>query len=185
MAITPSIWALVRGIQALDNVSPSLSSRIALFRGNQSSDKSLKNREPETVLGPLNLEADTLAELRLTIGRRLTPKPIKVRADIEVKCFAYQGIQAIKKALTAGEACSTEAVQIKIRLVAPPEFVMTTTSTDKAAAISVMEKAVEKIGEVITEEKGDMTVKMAVSQTPRTYQWTKADDIAKGRFRDG
>jgi len=40
---------------------------------------------------------------------------------------------------------------------------MTTTSTDKAAAISVMEKAVEKIGEVIAEEKGDMTVKMAVS----------------------
>jgi len=39
---------------------------------------------------------------------------------------------------------------------------MSTTSTDKVAAIEVMEKAVEKIGEVITEEKGDMTVKMAV-----------------------
>lgn len=39
---------------------------------------------------------------------------------------------------------------------------MSTTSTDKVAAIEVMEKAVERIGEVITEEKGDMTVKMAV-----------------------
>jgi translation initiation factor 2 alpha subunit (eIF-2alpha) len=64
----------------------------------------------------------------------------------------------------AGEACSTKDVQIKIRLVAPPQYVMTTTSTDKVAAIDVMEKAVEKIGEVITEEKGDMTVKMAVSR---------------------
>lgn len=146
----------------------------------------LIDREPETVLGPLNLDAETLAELRLTIGRRLTPKPIKVRADIEVKCFAYQGIQAIKKALTAGEACSTDAVQIKIRLVAPPEFVMTTTSTDKAAAISVMEKAVEKIGEVITEEKGDMTVKMAVSFLSRYLNGSKvADKVAQGRLRDG
>jgi translation initiation factor 2 alpha subunit (eIF-2alpha) len=112
----------------------------------------------------LKLDEDTLADLRLTIGRRLTPKPVKVRADVEVKCFAYQGIEAIKKALGAGEACSTQDVQIKIRLVAPPLYVMSTTSTDKTAAIEVMEKAVERIGEVIAEEKGDLTIKMAVSQ---------------------
>jgi translation initiation factor 2 subunit 1 len=122
--------------------------------------------EPEAILGPLNLDEETLADLRLTIGRRLTPKPVKIRADIEVKCFAYSGIEAIKKALTAGEACSTEDVQIKIRLVAPPQYVMSTTSTDKRTAIEVMEKAVEKIGEVIAEENGDMTVKMAVSFSP-------------------
>jgi hypothetical protein len=57
---------------------------------------------------------------------------------------------------------------------------MTTTSTDKAAAISVMEKAVEKIGEVIAEEKGDMTVKMAVSSTSLFDS-----DIAQSRVRDG
>jgi len=55
---------------------------------------------------------------------------------------------------------------------------MTTTSTDKAAAISVMEKAVEKIGEVIAEEKGDMTVKMAVSW-PYTTLWQKLTSSPK------
>lgn len=111
-----------------------------------------------------------MGDLRLTIGRRLTPKPVKVRADVEVKCFAYQGIEAIKKALAAGEACSTDDVAIKIRLVAPPLYVMSTTSTDKTAAIDVMEKAVERIGEVISEEKGDMVVKMAVSP-PLSVSW--------------
>lgn len=119
-------------------------------------------REPEKILGPLGLDEDTTADLRLTIGRRLTPKPVKVRADVEVKCFAYQGIEAIRKALAAGEGCSTDEVPIKIRLVAPPLYVMSTTSTDKTAAIEVMEKAVEKIGEVIAAEKGDLTIKMAV-----------------------
>lgn len=126
-----------------------------------------RSREPEKILGPLNLDEDTTADLRLTIGRRLTPKPVKVRADVEVKCFAYQGIEAIRKALAAGEACSTEEVPIKIRLVAPPLYVMSTTSTDKTAAIDVMEKAVERIGEVITAEKGDLTIKMAVSRRAR------------------
>ena len=104
-----------------------------------------------------------LSDLRSTIARRLTPKPVKVRADVEVKCFAYSGIEAIRKALKAGEAVSTEEIKVNIRLVAPPLYVMTTTSTDKVAAMEIMEKAVERIGEVIVEEGGDMNVKMAVS----------------------
>ncbi|TXT09027.1 hypothetical protein VHUM_02501 [Vanrija humicola] len=124
--------------------------------------------EPEAVFGDLGIDEETLIELKHTIARRLTPKPVKVRADIEVKCFAYSGIEAIRKALKAGEACSTEEVPIKVRLVAPPLYVMTTTSTDKTAAIETMEKAVEAIGTVIAEEKGDINVKMApkvVSET--------------------
>jgi translation initiation factor 2 subunit 1 len=125
-------------------------------------------QDPERIFGDLDIDEETLAELKHNIARRLTPKPVKVRADIEVKCFAYSGIEAIRKALRAGEACSTEEVPIKVRLVAPPLYVMSTTSTDKTAAIEVMEKAVEAIGNTIAEEKGDITIKMApkvVSET--------------------
>ncbi|ORY26327.1 putative eukaryotic translation initiation factor 2 alpha subunit [Naematelia encephala] len=124
--------------------------------------------EPDNVFSSLSIDADTLADLRAVIARRLTPKPVKVRADIEVKCFAYAGIEAIRNALQAGEAVSTEDVQIKVKLVAPPLYVLSTTSTDKVAAVELMEKAVEAIGEKITQEKGDMTVKMkpkVVSET--------------------
>ncbi|RSH89047.1 hypothetical protein EHS25_002709 [Saitozyma podzolica] len=116
--------------------------------------------EPDAIFGSLNLDSDTLADLRAVIARRLTPKPVKVRADVEVRCFDYAGIEAVRRALKAGEALSTEEVPIKVRLVAPPLYVMTTTSTDKALAIERMEKAVEAIGEKIAEEKGDMTIKM-------------------------
>ena len=121
--------------------------------------------EPEAIFGPLNLSEGVLADLKATIARRLTPKPVKVRADVEVKCFAYAGIEAIRRALQAGEDASTEDVKINVRLVAPPLYVMTTTSTDKTAAIEVMEKAVDIIGETIASEGGDMTVKMKVSSS--------------------
>jgi translation initiation factor 2 subunit 1 len=66
-----------------------------------------------------------------TIARRLTPQPIKVRADIELTCYTPAGIDAIKKALRSGEKQSTEAVPIKAKLVAPPLYVLTTNATDK------------------------------------------------------
>ncbi|WVO15247.1 hypothetical protein L204_102902 [Cryptococcus depauperatus] len=128
----------------------------------------LSINEPEAVFGPLGLDEAVLADLQSGIARRLTPKPVKVRADIEVKCFSYAGIDAIKRALTAGEALSTEEVPIKVRLVAPPLYVMSTTSTDKSGAIELMEKAVDVIGESIRKEKGDITIKMkpkVVSET--------------------
>jgi translation initiation factor 2 subunit 1 len=118
--------------------------------------------EPEKVYAEMTLKPDLLSALQDNIARRLTPKAVKIRADIEVKCFAYEGIDAIKAALKAGEALSTEAVPIKIRLVAPPLYVVTTNSTDKHGGVELMEKALEVIGAKITELKGEMSVKMKV-----------------------
>ena len=75
--------------------------------------------------------------LTATIARRLTPQPIKLRADIELTCYTPSGIDAIKKALKAGEKTSTEAVPIKAKLVAPPLYVLSTNATDKVRETAV------------------------------------------------
>jgi translation initiation factor 2 subunit 1 len=53
----------------------------------------------------------------------LTPQPTKVRADVEVTCFGYEGIDAIKAALSTAEASNTAETQVKCRLVSPPLYV--------------------------------------------------------------
>jgi hypothetical protein len=119
--------------------------------------------ESEKVFEGLNIHGELLEALQENIARRLTPKAMKIRADVEVKCFSYEGIDAIKAALKAGEALSTETVPIKIRLVAPPLYVITTNSTDKTGGVELMEKALVVIDEKITEMGGSMSVKMKVS----------------------
>lgn len=107
-------------------------------------------------------------ELMLNIARRLTPQKVKLRADFEVACFAYEGIDAIKKALKAGETVATEECPIKIRLVAPPLFVMQTSSYDKTAALELMNQSLEQIDTCIRSLGGQMVVKMkpkAVSES--------------------
>ena len=89
--------------------------------------------EPDTVVSslPRPVPATTLSILTATIARRLTPQPIKLRADIELTCYTPSGIDAIKKALRAGEKQSNETVPIKAKLVAPPLYVLSTNATDK------------------------------------------------------
>lgn len=88
-------------------------------------------REPEVAFEGLNIPEPVAKALLDTIARRLTPQAIKLRADIELTCFKPAGIEAIKKALRAGEAMSTVAVPVKAKLVAPPFYVLVTNSTDK------------------------------------------------------
>ena len=69
------------------------------------------------------------------ISRRLTPQPIKIRADIELTCYTPAGIDAIKRALKAGESVGTEGVPIKAKLIAPPLYVLDTNASDKVGPV--------------------------------------------------
>ncbi|CAN6620471.1 eukaryotic translation initiation factor 2 subunit alpha [Trichomonascus vanleenenianus] len=103
---------------------------------------------------------EVMKDLIQQISRKLTPNPVKVRADIEVTCFGYEGVDAVKSALRAGEELHTEAVPVKIKLVAAPLFVLTSVSLDKTGAIDTLGKAIEKIRESIVSAGGNLNVKM-------------------------
>ncbi|KAI1399100.1 translation initiation factor 2, alpha subunit [Hypoxylon fuscum] len=99
-------------------------------------------------------------ELKSYIGKRLTPQPTKVRADIEVTCFEYDGIDAVKAALRTAEARNTQDNQVKVRLVSPPLYVLTSTCLDKNVGIQRLEEAIVDIRTSITSTGGQLIVKM-------------------------
>ncbi|KAE8380966.1 eukaryotic translation initiation factor 2 alpha subunit-domain-containing protein [Aspergillus bertholletiae] len=111
-------------------------------------------------------------ELTQYISKRLTPHPTKVRADIEVTCFGYEGIDAVKTALRTAEEANTPDSQIKVKLVAPPLYVLTSQCLDKAIGIKQLEEAIQRIESKIKEAGGGCIVKMA----PKAV--TEHDDAA-------
>lgn len=113
-----------------------------------------------SVFDELDVTPEILASVNTQIRRRLTPQPIKVRADIEVTCFTYEGIDAIRSALQAAQALSTEEVPVKVKLIAPPMYVMTTSTLDKQKGIQKLQEAIEAVREHILAKKGTMAVKM-------------------------
>jgi len=133
--------------------------------------------EPEVVWSqlPKQIPSSTLSLLTSTIARRLTPQPIKLRADIELTCYTPAGIDAIKKALRAGEKASSEAVPIKAKLVAPPLYVLSTNATDKYAAVERLERAIESIQSTIEDQGGNLVVKMK----PKAISESEEQDLAQ------
>jgi len=84
-------------------------------------------------------------ELQSYIGKRLTPQPTKVRADVEVTCFGYEGIDAVKAALRKAEDKNTPETQVKVKLVSPPLYVLTSQCLDKTHGLETLEEAIKDI----------------------------------------
>ena len=100
-------------------------------------------------------------ELQTYISKRLTPQPTKVRADVEVTCFGYEGIDAVKNALRKAEAKSSETAQVKVRLVSPPLYVLTSQTLDKQIGIQVLDEAIQEVDRDIRAAGGLCVIKMA------------------------
>eukprot|EP00775_Hariotina_reticulata_P009777 gene9777-9934_t len=115
-----------------------------------------EDRGPLTVLTPAVQEA-----LLKNIKRRMTPQPLKIRADVELTCFAYDGVERIRDAMRAAEAAGSEDCPVRMKLVAPPLYVLTTQTLDKAKGIEVLNAACGACQTSIEAAKGKMTVKEA------------------------
>ncbi|KAK9389304.1 translation initiation factor 2, alpha subunit [Lipomyces mesembrius] len=116
---------------------------------------------PDTVFEGIQAPSNAvLDDLLQHISRRLTPQPTKVRADVDVTCFGYEGIDAVKAALKKAEVLHTDAVPVKVRLVSPPLYVLTSHCLDKQLGIEILEKAITEIEKSIKESGGEFAVKM-------------------------
>lgn len=128
-----------------------------------------------TVLDELDLDEKTKSTLLSNIMRRLTPQAVKIRADIEVSCYAYEGIDAVKNSLLEGLKCSSEDVPIKINLIAAPLYVITTTTLDREDGLKGLTNAVEAIKTTIKKYKGDFNEKAA----PKVVTESDEAELAK------
>ena len=117
--------------------------------------------DDDTVFDDCGLDDKTKSLLLSIIKRRLTPQAFKIRADVEVTCFAYEGIDAVKAALRAGIAVGTAELPVNIQLIAPPLYVITTHTTERPDGLALLNEAIEAIKKNIEASDGNFSVKMA------------------------
>lgn len=98
------------------------------------------------------------------IRRRMTPQPLKIRADVELTCFAYDGVMHIKAAMRAalGKSHPQEGgIKIAVSLVASPLYVVTCSTLDKDAGIALVDEAVAAAAASLQAGGGKIVIKEA------------------------
>lgn len=136
------------------------------------------NASPEKVFGPLNLHPELYTLLVKDIQERLKANPHRIRSDIELTCFAYEGIDAVKEVLLQGEQMGTESCLLKITLTACPHYVLRVQSLDKVEAFTVIRAAIAQMTQLIKDKGGNLKV----DKEP----WeTSAEDTGKIEKNDG
>lgn len=136
------------------------------------------NASPEKVFGPLNLHPELYALLVKDIQERLKANPHRIRSDIELTCFAYEGIDAVKDVLLQGQQMGTDSCPLKITLTACPHYVLRVQSLDKEEAFTVIRAAIAQMTQLIKDKGGNLKV----DKEP----WeTTAEDTGKAVKDDG
>ncbi|KAL4708659.1 hypothetical protein ACJJTC_008185 [Scirpophaga incertulas] len=128
-----------------------------------------------SVLNECGLDEKTKEVLLANIKRKLTSQAVKIRADIECACYGYEGIDAVRTALKAGLALSTPEMPIKINLIAPPLYVMTTSTPEKSDGLKTLQDATENIKETILAAGGVFNIQMA----PKVVTATDEAELAR------
>lgn len=127
------------------------------------------------ILNECEIDDITKEKLLENIRRRLTPQAVKIRSDIEVACYEYEGVDAVKEALKCGLNMSTEDMPIKINLIAPPLYVITTNTLERADGLTKLTEVLEHIKKVIEANGGVFTIKMA----PKVVSDTEEMELAR------
>lgn len=110
--------------------------------------------DPDEVFGGLDVADDVKESLIQDIQLRLAPQALKLRARVDVWCFGKDGIDAVRAALRAGKEVTDDKVEIIVKLIAPPQYVVVTSCFDKEMGMQKIQEAISRISQTIKGYRG-------------------------------
>jgi translation initiation factor 2 subunit 1 len=138
----------------------------------------------EGVIGPLNLDPKVKEKFEVELKKKFTPQPVKIKAIFELRSYDKEGIEQIKKALLKGQEESSEEIPLKINLIAPPLYIVQTTTLNKDKGILVVQNCLNKIKEDILSRNGKFEEKEFIKNADekeqdieKLYELNKKDDV--------
>ncbi|KAH7699647.1 eukaryotic translation initiation factor 2 subunit 1, partial [Aphelenchoides avenae] len=125
---------------------------------------SFKHFSDPTVFDECDISEAAKALLIEVIQKKHALQALKIRANIEVSCSDYDGVETVKMALAECKKFSTEEVPIKIQLYASPVYLLIAQTTDRIEGVDTVKKALNAIKNSIESFGG--TFKIVMEPTP-------------------
>jgi len=111
--------------------------------------------DPE-ILKDDGFNGDWIEELNLLAKENISIQFVEISGYLDIKSWHPEGINQIKKALLNAELSEYEDVQINIKYIGAPNYMITIKAPDYKIAEDEMKKAVKKIENEIPNETGEI-----------------------------
>jgi translation initiation factor 2 subunit 1 len=116
--------------------------------------------DPDSVFHEYNLPENILNCLLIQIRHRLTSNPVRICAEFELICFDTDGANIINEVLSESyKIHETNDVKLKISVISPPLYTISTITTDKTTGIKCIKKTFESINNYIIDKNGEFFIK--------------------------
>ncbi len=110
--------------------------------------------DPTLAFKDVKVPEEIKGELLEAINHRMAPQQVKIKADFELKCMTFEGVEALRYALltTQKEVNASDDLEVKFTLIAPPNYRIECQTTEKNKGIDKLKKALARIKELIEEK---------------------------------
>lgn len=109
----------------------------------------------ESIFNEIDISENIKNSIMKLISHHFSRKNVKVYSEIQVTCFSYEGIDAIKESIMEG----IKNTPIKAYLKSSPDYVLCLSTLDPDSGIQIINNAIEKIQTTIRCRRGDCSVK--------------------------
>jgi len=109
---------------------------------------------PDEVFAKIKISDKHKEVLLEILQRRMIPQPVKIRSDFKLTCFTYEGIDAIKFALSEGEKLSTTEIPIKLKIIGAPIYECYTITVKQLEGLNLVNKALKAVENAIKQRSG-------------------------------
>ena len=113
--------------------------------------------DKDAVFKEIKLTPEEQSLLYDSIAKKMAPTPMKLRADFEMNCFTYEGIDALKEALITSRTKVNSRdpdIQISFKLIAPPNYRCETITLKKNEGLALLDEALAEVERVIKVKGG-------------------------------
>ena len=112
-----------------------------------------------SIIEKLEVSDDVKQILNHEVQKMFTPQPVRIHCVFEAQIRAFAGVNALRAALSAGYEAAPEDSELKITVIAPPEYNASFVTLNEAKGLETMNAVVDKIRERVTAAKGVFKMK--------------------------
>lgn len=101
--------------------------------------------KPDEVFGPMNIPENLKDAIIQTAQHRLKDQPVKLRVDLDITCFAAEGVNAIREVLRVGQKTGEDQVPripLTVSIVAPPSYIVRAQTEHREEGLKRLHEAV-------------------------------------------